>query len=118
MMMMRPARKFTPPVDVVELEDRLIVQVEIAGMRHSDFHIELMNHSLVISGTRQQPARSPIAYHQVEIGYGRFRLEVTLPWEVESDKVSATYEGGFLEVDLPRKVAKDIPITDIEAQHP
>lgn len=116
MMMIRPTRKFVPPTDVIELEDRLLVQVEVAGMRHSDFEIELQNHHLIISGTRSQPARTPLAYYQVEIGYGRFRVEITLPWPVESEHVSASYEAGFLQIELPRKAPTQVRIVNTEAQ--
>lgn len=97
----RSNRLFVPPTDVIELEDKILVNVEIAGMRPNDFSISLLNRHLVISGTRERPTLPNVAYHQVEIGYGEFRVEVQLPQVVEGDHVNATYRDGFLQVELP-----------------
>ena len=97
----RSNRHFVPPTDVIELEDRILVIVEIAGMRANDFTVSLLNRQLVISGTRERPSVPNAAYHQVEIGYGEFRVELQLPHLVERDEVNATYRDGFLQVELP-----------------
>jgi HSP20 family protein len=104
---------FRPPTDVIELGDRLLVRVEIAGMRAGDFNLTLHDRALVVSGTREQPPQTNPAYHQVEIGYGEFRVEVALPWSVERERVNASYEAGFLQIDLPRVAGKQIPVREV-----
>lgn len=114
-MIQQAARPFHPPADVIELEDRLLVIVEIAGMRTSDFNITLVDRTLVISGVRERPQYPNPAYHQIEIGYGEFRLELGLPWPVERDQVSANYDAGFLQIELPRKAARHIHVVDVSS---
>ncbi|MEZ4667992.1 MAG: Hsp20/alpha crystallin family protein [Anaerolineae bacterium] len=114
-MMIRSARPFTPPTDVIELPDRILVLVEIAGMHTDHLNITLNDRRLSISGTREKPRHPNPAYHQVEIGFGDFRVELELPWTVERDEVSATYEAGFLEVELPRKAPRTVPVTDLSS---
>jgi HSP20 family protein len=104
---------FAPPTDVIELADRIRVVVEIAGMRASDFSVSLHSRQLVISGTRERPALPSQAYHQVEIGYGEFRIAINLPWVVRGEGVSASYRDGFLTVDLPREVEKREVIIEV-----
>jgi HSP20 family protein len=109
---------FHPPTDVIELADRLLVRVEIAGVRASEFNITLHDRVLLVTGTREQPPQQNPAYYQAEIGYGEFRVEVALPWSVERERVSAGYEAGFLQIELPRMAGKHIPvqeITDLES---
>lgn len=106
-------KPFTPPTDVIELADKLIVLVEIAGIRAHELKITLLNEHLVITGFRERPQHTSPAYHQVEIIFGEFRVEVALPWPVESDAVTANYDEGFLKVELPRKAARHIPIVDL-----
>ena len=114
-MIFRPNSQFTPPTDVMETDDRLIVLVEIAGMRSSDFSVSLLNQQhLVISGTRERPPFAGAAYHQVEIGYGEFRIELMLPFPIDQDQVSATYRDGFLVVELPRQPEKHIHVVDVQ----
>jgi HSP20 family protein len=112
-MIRQSSHPFSPPTDIIELADRLVVLMEIAGVRANDLNITLMDRQLVISGTRVQPQFHNPAYYQVEIGFGEFRVEVTLPWAVDRDSVSASYDAGFLQVELPRKTVRQIPIVDV-----
>lgn len=96
-------RPFKPPTDVIEFPDRLLVLVEIAGMRAHQIGVSLANRELVISGVRERPAPSAAGYHQMEVGYGDFRVALTLPFMVDREAVTATYRDGFLHVELPRE---------------
>lgn len=115
-MMIRPNRQFTPPTDMIEQVDKLLVIVEIAGMRAGDFNIILYNRQLTITGIRQRPDTAVAAYHRVEIGFGKFRIDLNLPWSVDREAVSTSYEHGFLTIEIPRKPAEHIRVVDRSAQ--
>lgn len=106
-------RPFNPPTDVIELADKILVLVEIAGIRSEELKITLNNQHLVITGVRERPQHAASAYHQVEIFFGEFRVDVVLPWPVDSDAVVANYDDGFLKVELPRKPVRQIPVVDL-----
>ncbi len=90
-----------PPTDVYETEDAIVVRVEIAGMRESDFSIFLDDRTLQIRGVRpDNPERR--AYHQMEILFGDFSAEVELPYPVAAEHVEAVYRDGFLRIVLPK----------------
>ena len=118
--LVRHTAAWRPPTDVYELQGRLVVVVEIAGMHDKDFRIVLQGHRLLISGVRQRETLADCAYHQIEIMHGEFRTEVELPWSVAQDQVTAVYQDGFLRVELPRAPQRKVPITHIEADpaHP
>jgi len=98
-----------PPTDVYESEETLVVRVEIAGMREQDFVIQLSGRTLTIRGARQDlPERR--AYHQMEIRFGEFSIDLELPFHVDADQVQATYSNGFLRVQLPKARSRQIPI--------
>lgn len=111
---MRQPHSWQPPTDVFELEDRLIVMVEIAGMRDGEFNVALQDRKLMISGVRRRAVYDRVAFHQMEVRYGEFRSEVTLPWSVNRDEVSALYRDGFLRIDLPRALNQQIHIVDVD----
>lgn len=98
-----------PPTDVYETDDALIIRIEVAGMRESDFTISLVERSLAIRGIRQDTSERR-AYHQMEIAFGEFNTEVELPYLVNSDKVEATYRDGFLRITLPIAQPKHIKV--------
>jgi len=95
-----------PPTDVYETEQSIRVQVEVAGMEHSDFSVMLEGRVLKISGNRKDHLERRV-YHQMEIHTGEFLTEVDLPVNVAPDFVRAHYQDGFLLVDL-RKL-REIP---------
>jgi HSP20 family protein len=99
---MRQSNVWRPPTDVFEMEDRLVVLVEVAGMRDGEFNVALQERKLVISGVRRRMVADRMAFHQMEVRYGEFRTAISLPWPVERAQVSAKYKDGFLRVELPR----------------
>lgn len=103
-------RRFIPPTDILELPDRLHIVVEVAGIQQDDVNLTVINQALIISGVRRRYAESPVAYHQLEIGYGEFRLHIPLPWSIEPDHVTAIYQDGFLQIDLPRRFGTSINV--------
>lgn len=107
---------WTPPTDVFEMEDCLVVLVEVAGMRDDTFSVTLNERRLTVSGTRQGALRELRAYQQMEIRYGEFRSEVILPWLVNREQVSAIYRDGLLRVELPRAPGQQIRIVDVEQE--
>ncbi len=109
----RHASVWAPPTDVYEHDGNLIVIVEIAGMRDGDFNVVLQGQRLMISGVRARVTRQDCAYHQLEIPYGEFRTEVSLPWSVAPDDVSANYRDGFLRIELPHAPVQKIPIITV-----
>jgi len=82
-------------------------------MQSDSFKIALYPQHIEISGHRERPNYPEAAYHQAEIGFGDFRLDLPMPWTIERDDISASYEKGFLRVELPRQVARRVHIVDV-----
>jgi HSP20 family molecular chaperone IbpA len=108
----RPAWRFVPPTDVIEFQDKILVVMEIAALRPENLTINLLDDRLVVTGVRERPQLQNAAYHQVEIGFGEFRVEIALQWSLQRDGVSATYRDGLLEVELPRLPESHITVKD------
>jgi HSP20 family protein len=90
-----------PPTDVYETEEAVIVRVEIAGMHETDFSIILDGRYLSIRGVRQDVAERR-AYHQMEIRFGEFNVDVEMPATIDVENVQAIYQNGFLKIVLPK----------------
>jgi HSP20 family protein len=98
-----------PPTDVFENEEAIYVQIEIAGMRGGEIAITFESESLSIRGTRAD-TRTGNEYHQLEIPYGDFAVDIKLPVPIESDNIEASYGDGFLRVTLPKAKPKRVQI--------
>lgn len=103
-----------PSTDVYEQDGRLIVVVEIAGMRDGDFNVTLQGQRLVISGVRERLTVPDGAYHQLEIPFGEFRTEISVPWMVQREEVTARYRDGFLRIELPHAPAQNVHIVNVD----
>jgi HSP20 family protein len=104
------SRSWSPPTDVFETDDSIVVKVEIAGMAGHEFSIHLSTSSISISGIRP-PQSGRCAYYQMEILSGEFLTEVELPSPIDADHISADYNDGFLSVTLPKVQPQHIPVT-------
>jgi HSP20 family protein len=102
-------RVWRPPTDLFEVEDKIVVRVEIAGMSEGDFSISIDQNILSIAGTRPE-IEERRAYYQMEIPFGEFSTEVEIPSPVTIDEVRAEYRDGFLMVTLPKAKPKEIKI--------
>jgi len=92
---------WSPPTDVYETDASFIVRLEVAGMRQSDFSIDVEDNFLVISGSRSEsPERR--TYHQMEIRFGEFSSAIEIPAGADVSKAQADYEDGFLNVVMPK----------------
>lgn len=92
---------WNPPTDVYETEASFIVRLEVAGMRQSDFSIDVEDNFLIISGMRSEsPERR--TYHQMEIRFGEFSTAIEIPAGADVSKAQADYEDGFLNVVMPK----------------
>jgi HSP20 family protein len=94
---------WVPALDVFEDEDRITVQVELAGMKKEDFDISLQDDMLTISGERKSESekREGESFRS-ERSFGAFSRSITLPSPVKAEEVKATYEDGVLTVTLPK----------------
>jgi len=92
---------WNPPTDVYETEASFVVRLEVAGMRQSDFSIDVEDNFLIISGMRSEsPERR--TYHQLEIRFGEFSTAIEIPAGADVSNTQADYEDGFLNVVMPK----------------
>jgi HSP20 family protein len=96
-----PAGVWYPPVDILENKDAYLIRAELPGMKKEDFHLELADGTLTLSGERkfEEPTNGD-EYHRVERLAGKFSRSFHIPQAVKHDGIKATYRDGILR---PRK---------------
>ena len=95
--------KAWPAIDVAEDENSIIVRAEVPGCNAEDVEISVYGNTLTISGEKKiKEEKKEKGYYHVESSYGTFRREITLPTDVDSDKIDATCKDGVLSVALPK----------------
>jgi HSP20 family protein len=101
-LVIRESCRWSPPTDVYADEGEVVVKVEVAGMTEDDFRLAYEDGLLTIGGVRRGPTGSTRrSWQRMEIPYGRFLTEAHIPWDIDSERIRATYQDGFLTVRLP-----------------
>ncbi|QBD79597.1 Hsp20/alpha crystallin family protein [Ktedonosporobacter rubrisoli] len=118
--MLHRSATWRPLADILESEQMMTVKVELAGMKEEEIEVTLYEDALVISGERRDDheGRGNLSYHEAQIRYGPFRVEVFIPYPIEREAVSARYENGFLWVDLPKLPASQPERVRIQTSGP
>ncbi|HVW21997.1 MAG TPA: Hsp20/alpha crystallin family protein [Opitutaceae bacterium] len=93
-----PASAQRFPVDLYEDKDNTYVRAELPGVKREDISVETVNGYLTLSASRKQGEGE----NQESFSFTR---SVTLPDEVDTGKISASYENGILTVTLPKSEA-------------
>ena len=95
-----------PEVEVFELEGKLHVRADLPGVPKDGVNVEILDNVLTIKGERKQEhEEKKEGYFRSERSYGTFMRRLPLPKGVDTDKVTATFRNGVLEVvmDLPKR---------------
>jgi len=96
-------RAWTPPVDLTETPDRILLRMEIAGIQHKDLSVTFERGILTISGRRYERAPDEQeTVHLMEIRHGRFERAFRLSDNVVEDEIRAHYHDGFLNIEIPK----------------
>lgn len=93
---------WTPNTDVYVHATGAVIKVELAGIRKEDLEINVEGLRITISGARADECRNGNSNFQVmEIHYGAFESVVELPAGFDLAQARASYQNGFLRVDVP-----------------
>lgn len=106
------AYSFVPRVDVLENEKAYEVHVAVPGMNKEDFKLDVNENILTVSGERKFTRENKDGgVRTVETQYGTFSRSFTLPEHVDSGKITAKYNNGILEVNIPKDEKKALKTT-------
>lgn len=105
----------SPKVNIKESVDGYTLEMAVPGFKKSDFVIDLENENLSISAEiKTEEAQTKDNYTRKEFGYASFKRTFILPDTVEEDKIEASYTGGILSLNIPkREEAKPKPARKI-----
>jgi len=102
------------PVDVYETDTEVVVKAELPGIKKEDIEINLQDNVLSIRAqSKEEQEVKEDKYYRREIRYGNFYRALSLPSEVDAEKVEATFENGVCTIRAPKvkeKVGRKIEV--------
>ena len=93
----------TPPVDVHETDDEIVVSAALPGMKAENVDITLTGRTLTLRGefkADEKVERDQVIYR--ERRYGSFNRTIQLPVRVEGDRANADFDDGVLTLRIPK----------------
>lgn len=102
----RAVRRGTfPPLNVGSTPERVDVYLFAAGLDPKTLDVSMQQNLLAVSGSRNVPVNEEADYYRRERFEGDFRRVITLPEDVDPDRVEAKYRDGVLQITVQRREA-------------
>jgi HSP20 family protein len=94
-----------PPINVGATPERVDVYLFAAGLDPKSLDISIQQNLLAVSGERKVPVDEAADYYRQERFDGEFRRVITLPDDVNPDRVEAKYRDGVVQITVQRREA-------------
>ena len=92
-----------PPVNVTQDDENFYIRAEIPGIKPNELSISALRNRVSLSGNREIPREHDrVSYHRRERAEGTFNRTVTLPSDVNAERIDARYASGVLTLTLPK----------------
>ncbi|MDD3654345.1 MAG: Hsp20/alpha crystallin family protein [Desulfotomaculaceae bacterium] len=105
------------PVDIKDTREAVLIKADLPGMNKEDIKISLADNVLTIRGERKKEEKEEgTDYVRVERSYGSFSRSFTVDVPVKEEEMRARYNGGILEITLPKEKASRRKVTNIDIQ--
>ncbi len=96
-----------PAVNVTETDQYFKLEVAAPGFSKQQFALNVENGHLVVTGQREEKTEEAPSeksrFLRREFRYESFKRSFKLPNSVNQDSISAVYENGVLNIELPKK---------------
>jgi|SRR6185503_20775452 HSP20 family molecular chaperone IbpA len=94
---------WAPAAEVYETPRDYIITIEVAGLSEEEVSCQVINNTLIVSGTRRFRRTSEEArYHASERAYGAFERLFPLPNHVQPEKLRTRFANGMMEITIPK----------------
>jgi len=96
-----------PRINVSETGNDMTVTVELPGVEEKDIEVSMSGNQLTVKGEKrseeeEKKDENGRVFHRVERSYGAFQRTMTVPFDVEPDRVSASFKDGVVTITLPK----------------
>jgi HSP20 family molecular chaperone IbpA len=93
---------FTPPIDIHEGPEGLILEADLPGAKEANLHVQLEDNVLSLYARIDSPAPEGARLVHEEYRVGDFHRSFILSDEVDRERIAAEINNGVLRLFLPK----------------
>lgn len=97
---------WAPKIDVTEKEQEYQIKAEIPGLNEKDINVSIENRLLTIKGEKNKEANKEDKenkYILSERMFGSFQRSITLPENIKTDNIKASFKNGVLSIKIEKE---------------
>jgi HSP20 family molecular chaperone IbpA len=110
----RAKRVYTPPVDIIEQKEYIILLADMPGVDENSVKVTLDKDMLTIHGGVEPEVHKNHRLVISEYGIGDYKRTFALSNEIDREKIKASMKDGVLRLTLPKAATartRKIPVT-------
>jgi HSP20 family molecular chaperone IbpA len=110
----RAKRVYTPPVDIIEQKEYIILLADMPGVDENSVKVTLDKDMLTIHGDVEPEVHKNHRLVISEYGIGDYKRTFALSNEIDREKIKASMKDGVLRLTLPKAATartRKIPVT-------
>jgi HSP20 family protein len=92
-----------PAVNVGQTPERVDVYLFAPGIDPKSLEISIQQNLLTVSGKRELRTEEEADYYRQERFSGEFRRAISLPEDVDAERVQAKYVDGIVQIEVQRR---------------
>jgi HSP20 family protein len=104
-----------PTADIYETSEEFVVELEVPGFREEELGLEVTDHTLTVRGEvraeKEETDRTFILHERLA---RQFERRFQLPADADTEKLSARFESGVLEIHAPKAPEAEARRIEIE----
>ena len=102
-------------MNVADEKDKITVTIEMAGMDKENIDIELKDYVLTVRGEKKETQKVKEGdYFVQERQFGTFNRSVSLPENIDINKISSQFKNGVLTIVVPKTEIKEPEVKKIK----
>ncbi len=86
-----------------EDENAIVLTAELPGVEKEDLYVDTKGKLVTLGGERKSDEKITDEHsYRRERNYGKFERSFNLPFEINTEKVTATFNNGILKLEIPK----------------
>jgi HSP20 family protein len=91
-----------PPINVFQQGDDLVAILELPGVDKANLEIQAKDNTIRVTGKKPIAYAEGVSLHRRERHSGVFDRTLTVPIQIDADRIKAEYRDGMLALFIPR----------------